>query len=105
MNIHFETVDPRGRRVICTREIWFDKILVKRPWREGWGEVVRAAIESPSMPICKAADYEDRQVYYRRLNKNSPRYIKVIVDFENKESGVLISAYPADSGKSVEMPI
>jgi hypothetical protein len=105
MGIIFEATDPRGYKVICTEEIWYGKILTKRPFMAGWEERVRRAIESPSLPIFQDATLENRHIYYRLSDKGSHRYIKVVVAFHTEESGRVISAYPCDSGKSGEKPI
>jgi hypothetical protein len=105
MDIIFEATDPRGYRVICTKELWHNKILAKRPFMAGWEERVRRAIEDPSLPICQDVSQHDRHIYYRLLDKAGIRYIKVVVAFQTEESGKVISAFPCDSGKSGEKPI
>ena len=105
MSIVFEATDPRGRRVICTDEIWHKNILVKRSWMEGWEEEVRQAIEDPSLQIFEDVDNKNRHVYYRRLTHRTPRYIRVVVEFQREDFGRVITAHPTDSGKSGEKPI
>ena len=105
MDLIFEAVDPRGYRVVCTKDIWHNKILQKRPWMAGWEDEVQLAIEDPSLPICKAASHDDRLIYYRRLNRINARYIRVVVAAQSEEIGYIISAYPCDSGKSGEKAI
>jgi len=47
MGLIFAVNDPRGFRVICTDEIWINKILVKRPWLDGWQDLIISTIEKP----------------------------------------------------------
>jgi len=105
MTTLFEATDPRGYSITCTKNIWYGKILPKRPFMLGWEDQIRQTIESPSLPICQDADHPDRHIYYRRLEKSNPRYIKVVVAFQTEESGQVISAYPCDSPKSGEKTI
>lgn len=93
--------DKRGYRVICTDEIWYGKILVSRPWMDGWENLVLEAIQNPSF-ICKDATHEDREAYYMFHITKLDRYIKVVVKFNSKKKGFIISAYPTDSGKQKE---
>lgn len=105
MKFVIDVVDPRDLRVVCLEAIWTNKILKKRPWMDGWEGIVAKAIEEPSLPICRAANNENRHIYYRLMGKGKPRYIKVIVDFNKEHLGSIISAYPVDSGKTGEQAI
>lgn len=99
-----EVHDCRGYKVICTEEIWYGKILVSRPWMNGWENIVSEAIKAPSF-ICGDKDHQDRHAYYMlRIDKKN-RYVKVIVKFDARNEGFVISAYPTDSGKSGEFLI
>lgn len=93
--------DCRGYRVICTEEIWYRKILVSRPWMNGWERFVSQALQTPSF-ICKDKDRENRHAYYMIHVAKQNRYVKVVVKFNSDNEGFVISAYPADSGKSGE---
>lgn len=108
MPIEFEVEDPRGRRIVCTQEVWRNHITRKRPWMSTpeWIEIVKKTLQEPLGPIYQDAnDPSKRQVYYRRITSPT-RYLKVIVEFESEESdGQLITATPANNGKTGERPI
>jgi len=104
MGVFIEIVDCRGYTVVCTEEIWYDKILGSRPWMEGWENLVKEAIQTP-FHICEDAKHKDRNAYYLLHVTKKDRYIKVIVKFNAKHEGFIISAYPTDSGKQKEKVI
>lgn len=105
MSIHFETVDPRGQRVICTTECWNEHILDAHPEMAGREGLVIEAINSPKPGfIYQDRDYPNRNLYYHRPGA-TPYYIKVIVEFNEAGNGEVITAFLADSGKSGEVMI
>ena len=107
MSIEFEVEDPRGRRIVCTQDVWRNHVTRRRPWmaKPEWIEFVKKAIQKPIGHIYLDANFPSRQVYYYRIMKPT-RYLKVIVEFENDESdGQLITATPANNGKTGEKPI
>jgi hypothetical protein len=97
----FTATDPRGRRVICTEECWVWHILDYHPALAGLEEEVIATIEHPDIGIFRDADYENRDVYYRR-RKGRAYFIKVFVEFEEEEHGRVVTAFLTDSTKSGE---
>ncbi len=100
MPVIFETIDPRGKKVICTEEVWLIHVLDGHPEMEGLEDEVRRAIQEPLyMMIYEDKDYPERNIYYRQRNKHT--YIKVVVEFL-KDDGVLITAYLTDSVKPGE---
>jgi hypothetical protein len=93
----FSTFDPRGRLVICTEECWNFHILDGHPELDGQEELVKKAIEQPSLPfIYQDKDYQDRHVYYS-LDDSGEYYLKVIAEFLNDEYGEVITAFWTDS--------
>lgn len=84
MTIHFETIDPLGKKVICTKDRWFKHILVQRKaqgWEDGdgWEKDVCNAIENPYM-IVQDVDYNNGQNYIYRPGVQA-FYLKVCVRF------------------------
>jgi len=102
MPIEFEVIDRRGYRIVCTKETWRRKTR-KRPWMnsEEVIDIIKRTIEEPTMPLFKDADYDDRQVYYRRTNMRG-KYMKVVVAFDDKGNGEIITATPTNNGKPGE---
>lgn len=100
MSYIFETTDPRGFKVFCTEDCWNSHILVARPFMKGWEQVVREAIEQPSIGIFRDVQHPDRHIFYR-IQQGNTRYIKAVVKF-NDNSGTVITAFPTDSCKSGE---
>ena len=106
MGLIFAVNDPRGFRVICTDEIWINKILVKRPWLDGWQDLIISTIEKPDMPIFSDALHKDRSVYYRKIEGyNKGRYLKVVVKFNKKNKGRVITVLTTSSAKKGEFRI
>ena len=101
MTVIFETTDPRGKKVICTEEVWFIHVLGGHAEMEGMESEVRQTIESPLYSIIyQDRDYPERNIYYRQRNKYT--YIKVVVEFM-QDNGFLITAYLTDSVKPGEI--
>jgi hypothetical protein len=67
----------------------------------GWENRVARTIENPIFGVCRDVDYENRCVYYR-LMKGGKEYLKVIVEFDEVNSGHVVTAYTTDSPKSGE---
>lgn len=100
MTVLFETTDPRGKKVICTDEIWLIHVLDGHPEMEGLQDEVRKTIQSPIYGmIYQDRDYPERNIYYRQKSKFI--YIKVVIEFL-KDDGILITAYLTDSVKPGE---
>ncbi len=96
----FEAVDPRGYQIICTDDGW-QHILGNRPWMKGWEEVIKAALENPTMGIYQDADFSDRQIYYV-LRSTGVRYLKVVVKITGSEKGEVVTAFPTYTPKAGE---
>jgi hypothetical protein len=97
----FAVNDPRGCLIICTETRWNNHILIERPWMAGWEKDVSRAVQDPIM-ICEDSDFENRIVYYYMPAPTKTRYLKVVVHLLNSSNGEVITAFPTDSGKSVE---
>lgn len=101
MPVLFEVTDPRGKKVICSEENWIDHVLYNHPNMEGSEADVAATIEAPSYSmIYQDKNYPERNLYYRKQPKEY--YIKAIVEFTEKQSGKLITAFITDSPKPGE---
>lgn len=100
----FDVIDPHGRRVFCTEEIWYGKICKKRSYmaNASWFVLAAEAVRQPSIGIFSDADYEDREVYYSLSSKSPQRYIKVVVRFDKGNIGRVITVTPANNGKKGE---
>lgn len=80
MTVLFETTDPRGKKVICTEEIWLIHVLDGHPEMEGLEDEVRQTIQSPIYGmIYQDRDYPERNIYYHQKNKFV--YTKVVIEF------------------------
>jgi hypothetical protein len=101
MSIKFEALDPRGRKVVCTVDRWNEHILRHHPFMEGWEAEVQNAIEHPYMGIYQDAQRADRNVYYQ-IKKGKERYIKVVVRFDERGLGEVITAFTASNLKPGE---
>lgn len=101
MTILFEVNDPRGYRVVCTQETWEKHVLEQRPFMDGWENFVKSAIENPDIGIYQSVSRPNREIYYGKLY-SSPRYIRIVVEFNDDRTGKVITAFPSDSGKTGE---
>ena len=99
--VKFKVTDPRNRVIICTAECWYRHILSERPWMEKYEDRVIATISNPNIGIFRDADFENRQVYYRRQGKKK-RYLKVVIEFSSEKLGRVVTAFPTDSMKPGE---
>lgn len=101
MDYIFEVTDQRGYIVHCTAEVWYDHIVARHPWMEGSEAEVAEGVARASA-IYQDRLRESRNIYYRRRN-SPPRYIKVVVDFDEHSVGSVVTAFPADSPKPGEI--
>ncbi|MCE5206898.1 MAG: hypothetical protein LLG42_01145 [Chloroflexi bacterium] len=101
--IQFDVEDPRGYRIICSKEQWFDHIMLRHQ-SEGideWIDEIAHAIRDPFC-ICSDADYEDREAYYFLDHDNTKKYLKVVVVITNEITREFITTFFTDSGKKGE---
>lgn len=105
MGYVFVTTDPRGFSIVCSEESWHDHVLIHHPDMEGWEDDVKAAIESPEFGfIYRAAKFEDRNVYYKRI-KGKRLYLKVVVRLTGDQQGRVVTAYPVAAASKGELLI
>jgi len=77
-------------------------MLARHPFMRGWEEEVKAAVERPTFGlIYQDTENENRHIYYL-LREHTRRYIKVVVDFEDQDLGIVVTAFQTSSGKSGE---
>lgn len=100
----FEAVDPLGRTVICTEDTWRWHVVDFHKEMEGDESLVIQTIEQPTLGVFRDADFENRDVYYRKP-PGKAYYIKVVVEFNEPQSGTLITAFRADTPKAGEMMV
>ncbi len=93
MSIHFKTIDPLGRSIHCTKDRWYNHILLHRRWLEdaNWEANVKKALEEP-MFITQDNNFLDRDCYYYHPSENA-FYLKVVVKFTSIKNGEVITAY------------
>lgn len=76
-------------------------VLDSHPEMEDAEVEVKQVIENPSYSmIYQDRDYPERNIYYRKQNKNY--FIKAVVEFMRDDHGELITAFMTDSPKSGE---
>jgi hypothetical protein len=85
---HFEVKDFAGRTIICTELQWEDHVCGRRDhlYMEGAEKEVIEALQSPDYGIRHFVDVDhpNRRAYYK-LSWTKDYYIKVIVQFDDKE--------------------
>ena len=101
MKYLFEVTDQRGYSVHCTVEDWYDHIVARHPWMEGTEAEVAEGVAKANW-IYQDRLKENRNIYYHRRN-SPPRYIKVVVDFDENWVGSIVTAFPTDSPKPGEI--
>jgi hypothetical protein len=98
----FETIDPRGYKVTCSEDQLNHHILSRHLGMVGHEEDIKLTIQDPEFGfIYQDANRPERHIYYR-LTAKRDRYIKVVVEFDENQSGRVITAFPTSSGKSGE---
>lgn len=106
--IHFEVIDCKGCKIVCTKEQWFDHIAARpHEYMEDEEERVKEAIRSPDFGLRhKDKEYSKRRCYYRK-SETEDYYVKVVVEFENENcdgDGRVITAYMPDDITPGEKP-
>lgn len=106
--IHIETQDFKGNRIICTELQWQDHVVGHKRHieMEAQEDLVIAALCHPVTQMrYHDTNYPMRMTYYGEGNLT--RYIKVTVQFQTDEcvgTGNLITAYPTNNMKPGEKP-
>lgn len=95
----FEVNDPRRRKIILSEEIWYGKILHKRPWMVDLEDEIENTVISP-LGIFQDVTYKNREVYLSLRSKSKREYLKIVVRFNIKKIGRIISVHTVTSGKS-----
>jgi len=111
-DIYFETEDFKERKIICTKVQWHDHILKHHPYMDGSEDDVVDALRNPhNGQRCydrghKTRAGNRRRVYYKYF-ETWDEFLKVIVQFENKECngiGYVWTAYQVDEITKGERP-
>jgi lipopolysaccharide biosynthesis glycosyltransferase len=97
----FEVTDPRGYQIVCSDDAW-SHILGNRPWMKDWDEIIKQALENPTMGIYQDVDYAERQVYYMFRIVGKDRYLKVVVEITGEDTGEVVTAFPTFTPKPGE---
>jgi len=108
-DIHLDTTDFMGRRIVCTKTQWRDHIVgcKHHDYMEGEEEAVKNALIDPDYGM-RHFDVDDpsKRCYY----KSSPHrdyYTKVVVKFENSNGegiGYIVTAFMPDNIRPGEKP-
>jgi hypothetical protein len=110
-DIHFETNDYTGIKIICTVLDWEHICRAPHEYMEGEEQEVIDTLRYPDYGVrYHDADYpETRRVYYMTHNMKKC-FVKVIVEFQDKASvgnGRIITAYETvnlKDGERLEFP-
>jgi hypothetical protein len=105
--VHFETIDFSGRKIICTLDRWEHICRIPHQYMEGEEQEVIDALQNPDFGVRYIdADYpENRRVYYLSINWKKC-FIKVIVEFDDNncdQNGTIITAFEPVNRKDGEM--
>ena len=90
--------DPLGREIVLTDDVWYGKVLVKRPPLRSALGTVGLTLSDPEM-ICDDKLFDNRECYYREdllLDPYRWSVVKVVVEFTDDE-GRVVTVY-ADYG-------
>jgi len=108
-DIHFETIDFEGRRIICDELRWNDHIIgdPDHPYMEGTEQEIIEALQDPAYGLrYYDRTYPNHRVYYK-ISKTKDYYTKVVVRFDNDKGegiGKVWTAYQPDSVTDSERP-
>lgn len=90
----FECEDVRGRIVSASDEWWTEHILKRRPWMDGWEELVEITLIHPEI-IHSDKQHKTRECYYRTgVPLDEALMLKVVVEFDKNNAGTLVTAFP-----------
>ena len=98
----FEVVDPRGYKIVCSEDSLNNHIIPHHPMMKGQEEEIKATLENPELGlIYQDANRPERNIYYK-LRKKRDSYLKVVVEFDKNNDGIVITAFPVSYPKSGE---
>src|SRR5439155_2066283 len=83
----FDCYDPLGRHVVLMDDIWYGKILRKRPELSSAVDALELTLTDPEM-ICDDKQFPNRECYYRESMLPAPygwSAVKVVVEFTDDE--------------------
>ena len=107
-DLHFETIDFKERRVVCTRYDWFTHVVRRgHEYMEGQESDVVDVLQHPDHGIRHIdKNYPTRRIYYK-ASKTKDYFLKVVVEFEDEScnrTGKIVTAYMPDDIKPGEKP-
>lgn len=91
--LQFEIFDVYGRRVICSKGMWFHKLCKYHGLMPEDEKLVKRAINDPdgNKPRLDKDLPETRRVYYRKTEDNNA-YVKVVVEYNKQDNGMVIGS-------------
>lgn len=90
----FECEDVHGRPVSASADWWPEHIVKRRPWMDGWEELIEITVAQPTA-IYRDKKHENRECYYRTgVPLDDTIMLKVVVEFDTKDVGTLVTAFP-----------
>ncbi len=87
--------DPWGREIVLTDDVWYGKILVKRPHLADALDAVERTLRDPQQ-LNDDRSHPRREVYYREDLLPAPdgwSIVKVVVEFDG-DQGRVVTVFP-----------
>ena len=93
--------DPRGKKIICTRDCWHGHVLRRHSFMQKFLKFVEKTLEKPDA-IHSDRKEPDAQVYYKRRSKY--QLMRVVVKFDRNQ-GEVKTVFKCNSPKRGEVQI
>ena len=87
--------DPLGREIVLMDDVWYGKVLNKRPELHTTLDIVELTLTDPEA-ICDDKQFDNRECYYRQAILPPPHgwsFLKVVVQFAGR-GGTVVTVYP-----------
>jgi hypothetical protein len=87
--------DPLGREIVLMDDVWYGKVLNRRPELHTVLNIVEQTLTDPEA-ICDDKLFDNRECYYREDVLPAPHgwsFLKVVVQFTDDE-GSVVTVYP-----------
>lgn len=95
--------DRWGRDIVLFENTWYDHILPNHAQLRGHEASVAQVLSNPHCVMSDALD-ENRECFYARTLPGFRNvYIKVVVEFQPHQEGVVVTAFPTFGIRDVEV--
>ena len=95
-----DVIDPRGKKIVCTKQCWYGHVLIRHPFLRTSVKAIKKTVEKPDF-INQDTLSQKKEIYYR---KSGNSYFRVVVEFSSN-NGEFRTVYKSDSVKNGEVQL